>query len=350
MNYYVFRINYGSCYEFIREKALNGELRQGWGAEGMSVVEPCEAFMEAWHNVWGMDDANGRYIIRKYNNIRTMLEIEPGDIIIIPKLSMNSKNDMQSFLIAECKGKYSFSPINNDFGHIINIKPIASCPYAHNSYSHTVAAKFKSYRKAVNKVYSESFIESVDALIGEYLCNKENFQTADYSNIKKLSAPTSDAQKQYYKSILDTINNWDSSILEKIIVELFEKNGYVITGRNQYDGKGGDIDIVLNSFVPNTLMADVFSFSKDLHSPEVRIQAKKKSGEKDENDIEGVKQLIQMKKYDHSENAINILISTIESFNEETKEMAAKENIILIGGYEFASLLVKYGIEFIDNV
>ena len=33
MNYYVFRINYEESYKLIRENALKGELRQGWGAE-----------------------------------------------------------------------------------------------------------------------------------------------------------------------------------------------------------------------------------------------------------------------------------------------------------------------------
>lgn len=349
MNYYVFRINYEESYKLIRENALKGELRQGWGAEEMSVNNSCTEFKDAWYRVWGEDDAEESYINRKYNNIKIMLDMEPDDIIIIPKLNKNDENDMQSFLIAKCTGKYSFSPINNDFGHIIKIDPIVSCPYAHNSHSNVVVAKFKSYRKAVNRVYNEGFIEAVDALINEYNSTPDKFQTAEYSNIRKLNEPTLNERSKYYKKIIDTINEWDASILEKIIVELFEKNGYVVTGRNRYDRKGGDIDIALNCFVPNTLMSDVFAFSKELHIPEVRIQAKKKVGEKDENDEEGVNQLIQMKKKEHSENSINILINTAAKFNEATRIKAAKENIILINGYDFASLLVKYGIEFIEN-
>ena len=48
------------------------------------------------------------------------------------------------------------------------------------------------------------------------------------------------------------------------------------------------------------------------------------------------------------ENAINIVINTTKDFSDETKKKAAEYNIILINGTDFASLLVKYGLNFIE--
>ena len=48
----------------------------------------------------------------RYNNLSIMLEIEPGDYIIVPKVSMEEDYVCRSFVIAKCKKKYHFDVLS----------------------------------------------------------------------------------------------------------------------------------------------------------------------------------------------------------------------------------------------
>lgn len=50
-NYYVFRINYYNYYRNIREEALLGRLRQGWGNSRMCLDYERD-FIKGWTEVW----------------------------------------------------------------------------------------------------------------------------------------------------------------------------------------------------------------------------------------------------------------------------------------------------------
>ena len=73
----------------------------------------------------------------------------------------------------------------------------------------------------------------------------------------------------------------------------------------------------------------------------IHVQAKNKKGI-DDNDIEGALQLAGTEGY---EKQINILINTTSEFSSEVKKYADENGIILINGFDFASLLIKYGID-----
>ena len=126
---------------------------------------------------------------------------------------------------------------------------------------------------------------------------------------------------------------------EKLIETLFSSQGYHLMARNQYDGEGGDIDLVFSAYAPNTLMGDAFECSDEGAVPQIRIQAKKKKGE-DKEDCEGINQLI---KFDDHNSAINIVISTAEKFSEKARSLARDNGVFLINGRSFAQLLIKYG-------
>ena len=79
-------------------------------------------------------------------------------------------------------------------------------------------------------------------------------------------------------------------------------------------------------------------------SPEICIQAKKKEGT-DADDLHGVKQLILMKDKEEYQNSIFIVINSEKEFSNDAKEKAGKANIILLNGYQFANLLVRYDVE-----
>jgi len=344
MNYFVFRINYEDAfYPVLRDEIMiHGRLRQGWGADGMTLLQPKETFIDAWKQVWGDENATETYMSGKWNMLQIIREMNEGDLIVIPKMSADDQNHWSYFTIAErTADPYYFQPVDNDFGHIVPVRPIVSFSYNHNDKSRIVSAKFKAYQRPINRVYSSEFCDAVDALVNEFHNNPDSCQSVDRTSLAALAMSALNGKNAYLEQLVSQINHWQPSHLEKIIEELFVKNGYIKRGNNRYDRKGGDVDLVFEAFVPNTFMADIFSFSNNAHMPEIRIQAKNKTGI-DDGDIEGVEQLIKMEGH---EAAINILINTTREFSERAKSLAAEKGIILINGMEFASLLVKYGLD-----
>lgn len=350
MSYYVFRIDYGACYDLIKKELQEHKiLRQGWGFDNMDLRNG-DSTLEQMVKVWG-DEGRARYSI-----LSPMLNMEPGDIVIVPKLDNDAPLEdwkgsykwARTFTILKCTKGYSFSPIStsgygndirNDFGHIIGVEPIASFSYDYDDASRTVSKKFKAYRKAINNAYNEDFIKAVESLIAE---SQNGLNTHDEkTQLEAISASTIEARNDYLKKIIERINQWDSSKLERIIEELFARCGYNFIARNQCSGQGDDVDLVFEAFTGNTLLESISDIASDIVTPLIHVQAKNKSGI-DDNDIDGALQLVKAEGY---EKAINILINTTQKFSNEAKKYADEKSIILISGSEFASLLVKYGID-----
>lgn len=344
MSYYIFRICYESDDSYTKLRTCiikNNELRQGWGAKGMDLQNQ-DDFIKAWPKDWGSD---ADYILRKYRNLSIMLEMKEYDRIIIPKLSFNHKNGNNFFVIAELdKTGYTFSPLENDFGHTIHIRPIVkSCSYAHNGDSRTISGKFKAYRRAINRVYDENFISAVEHLIEQSKLKPNDFSKDDQSPIEALTDSTREKRQAYLSDLVDKINQWQPNQLERVVEELFSKNGYVITKKNHYDSKGGDIDLIIRAFPSKTLMSDIFCLSSDgSFIPEIHIQVKNKKGH-DYDDTNGIDQLVNMDV--NCNNNINILINTTKTFSDKAKKRADQKGVTLINGTEFAALLVKYGLD-----
>ena len=347
MSFYVFRIDYGDCYDLIKKELLEHKvLRQGWGFDGMDLRNGEGIFAQTWDN--------GE---RRCRIISPMLNINPGDIIIIPKLNIDSPlGDWEmsyewahTFTIVRCKEGYSFAPIStagysgderNDFGHMIGVELLGSFSYAHNDSARTVSAKFKAYRKAVNNVYNEDFIKAAENLIAEKETGSDTHAVKTPLYALSASKPVIDARNDYLLNIIGVINGWEATQLERIIEELFTRCGYSCIARNVYDGHGADVDLVFESFASNTLLESISKISSDL-VPVIHVQAKNKKGI-DDNDIEGALQLAGTEGY---EKQINILINTTSEFSSEVKKYADENGIILINGFDFASLLIKYGID-----
>lgn len=346
MSCYVFRINYAQDYGRVCGELAEGRLRQGWGGTGMTADQPAEGYLAAARSAWG-PAAGEREILRRYRNFRIMLEMQPGDRIVIPKVDLRGTGVWRSFAIAICgEGGYRFSPIESrdgglDFGHIVPVRPVTSFSYSHNASSLSVSAKFKAYRSPVNRVYDERFASAVEQLLREYEADPASARREDQTGMEALSVPIAAAKRAYLECVVEQLRSWQPYQLEKVIEELFVKNGYVKLGSNCYDRRGGDIDLVFGAFPPNSLTADIFELSETGSMPEIRVQAKKKRGA-DPWDIQGIRQLTAM---DGHQSAVNILISTSSEFSPEAKEEAARQDVSLISGLEFAALLVKYGLD-----
>lgn len=153
-NYYVFRINYDDNFKLIRNELINNHLlRQGWGTYDMAVDSGYDAFKAGWQAHWEKDlkDDTMRF---RYNNLSIMLEIKPGDYIIVPKVSLDEDCVCRSFIIAKCKSKYRFDVHKEaeDFGHIIEVEDVFGCGYDKNLLSQNIKSKFIAYQSPLNRV------------------------------------------------------------------------------------------------------------------------------------------------------------------------------------------------------
>lgn len=344
-NYYVFRINYGEHFPQLRKELLNGQrLRQGWGTYGMAVNASYDSFKAGWQAEWekNLPDETMR---ARYHNLSIMLEIEPGDYIIVPKVSVAEPEVCRSFVIARCRKKYRFEvlPEAEDFGHIIEVEDVFSCGYDKNLHSQNIKSKFIAYQSPLNRVRNVSFIESVEELVRLHREQPKEFEKDSTDLISMVSSATAAARNQYLEEIVRALQKLDNHKFEEIIGELFQKNGYTKTDQNWYDREGGDVDLVFESFNRSTLMYHVFEIC-DVKMPHIYVQAKKKTGT-DAGDIVGVDQLVKMEERIPEKNAVLMVINLTDAFSEEAKAKAEENGIILMNGRTFASLLVRYGIE-----
>ena len=182
MNYYVFRVDYDEQFSFIRAELLQGRLRQGWGGFGMDIRNSLEDFLAARVNNRGAFSNSKRYLTRdyhigKYYNLRKMLKIEIGDLIVIPKLSVDNPYVGNYFTVVRCTKEYDFYvPANvGDFGHIIGVEILFSCPYDFNFSAQTISGKFQSYRSSLNHVWKKDFQDAADKLVestSDFFSNK----------------------------------------------------------------------------------------------------------------------------------------------------------------------------------
>lgn len=350
-NVYIFRVNYEQYYNKILDELKKGRLRQGWGASGMDINEAysLDDYIHGWENAWGLPDRNLNYVKNKYNNLKIMLEMKKGDLIIIPKVY-----DYNSFTIVTVGGEYYFDKSEDvfkdgsnvdDFRHVIPIdleKSFKSISYHSCHESEIIKAKFRAYQYPVNRVYNKDVIESVNKILSTDMENlSEDKRYLDILDIKNM-----DPYKSVLEEMLEKIRSWSPDSLEKIIEELFESNGYVLERRNSYDRKGGDIDLTFKCPVGGIVenIASIANQETKLYLPKINIQLKKKYNI-DINDIEGVNQLINMS--NDEENSINILMSTADDFTTECKQKAEGNGVVLVNGNNLAKLILKYGnIEF----
>ena len=350
MAYFVFRISYDENFNILHKELSAGRLRQGWGADGMDIRNSEQNFLNARVKNWGNFETSPKhdtqtYTINKYHNLRTMLDINTDDLIIIPKVNIASDFVERYFTVAKCTAKYDFNVLQNlnDFGHIIGVENLFSVPYDLDGDSQIVSGKFRAYQSSVNNVFNEGFKNAIDNLIATHKNNPQQFssQQASQSNLTILSQNTASARKIYLQAVVNALRTLPPNKFEKIIEELFIKNWHKLIRRNFYNGKGGDVDLVFEMFPENTLMHDIFKVTET--EQKIFIQIKKKVG-KDLNDSAGINQLDEMNKHSGGNNIL-ILINTTDEFSDEANSLAEEKNVILINGEMLADIIVRRGID-----
>lgn len=324
---FVFRVANDNLY--VQEEFKKGRLRQGWGNSSANL----NVTLEEWVDKQCKRDPfwnNREYYTSKYNNLRKMLEISEGDILIVPKLPSSSQ-----FTICKASGRYEFKRPDDfdgdDFYHVIpiDLDSVRVFSYHANEYCENIRAKMRAYQSPINRVWNETIQNIASVLLTEDIQSEESSLSTIIDAIK------TDCYKA--ENTLQRFRNLGNRTTEKIVQLIFGKLGYELIDSNSYDRNGGDADLI---FKDNALSEffEVASNSTEIDN-KVYVQIKNKNGV-DANDAEGVTQLIR--RTVDIPGATKILISTADKFTEECQNLAKRNNILLIDSLGFIKLIFKY--------
>ncbi|WP_300328890.1 restriction endonuclease [Fusobacterium sp.] len=342
MKYYIFRIDYEEI-DYFQKNLEKGILRQGWGVKDLSLldsegkVRSQEEWVESCPTEWKSTEKAKKYLFSKNTNLKKMLEMKEGDIILVPKFP-----NWNMFSLYKVKGKYYFDlEEKGDYGHCIPVEvattlsnEVDKCfAYNANDSAKMIHSKLRAYQTSINSIYSKEIINAIENLlkirsIKEEISISEILKDIFYKNIKEM------------KNLNNKIFSVRPDDVEKIVEEIFKKQGYLVESKNLYDKKGGDSD---RTFIkPLPILSEV---DNELGNCRVYVQIKKKDGVYDEEEgIDQLEKIIQSKEIKEENNKIieiyKVLVCTGE-FSTRIKELANEKGIILIDGIQLIKLCLK---------
>ncbi|WP_100374138.1 restriction endonuclease [Bacillus sp. FJAT-45037] len=329
---FVFRQSTSHKKELYKE-IEKGRLRQGWGfAEGLSLLNGRDTFIDNFKQASSHWDAT-----RLWATLSRMLQIKPGDIMIIPK-----QPDHHHFVIMQAKLRedgvscYEFAdPLQStdDYRHIIHIDK-ASIQVVHYEalYPSIIKRLLKSiaYSSPVNVVRRKEFNEAIHTLLESATTSKE------LEEAHPLQIKMKEVEKKLHQEWVAEARNLPPSDFEKVVKIFMEANGFETERANHYDRLGGDIDLICKKEVP-------------LHTPFepskmeliYYIQVKKHKGKTDETGVKQLNQMVDHLLVESGQNVQKILISLADDFSDTCKQLADESNVLLIDGLAFAEMYVK---------
>jgi len=310
----------------------SGRLRQGWGASGLSLWGAPEKkigkkeWEENYRKAWG-----GKPSARRYSALTPMLEIEEGDVVVMPK-----QPESDQFSVARVSGKYRFEEgnlLDNDFGHVIPVDPdsVRTFNFCAGTDAYTVSSLFSraNHRYPVTFAYGQSHIQAALNLL----------ESADNLAAQKdmVEVALDDAVMVSAQAMQKEITKWNGKRFEAAVKKVFEKRGYNLENYRTFDGQGGDADMVVSPPSNNHIL---------FMPQKIAVQVKWKSGV-DQNDINAVEQLLVWDEI--KDGAVKkFVISSADRFTDKCKRKAEDEDVTLIGGLNTMYFLM--GIDRVDDI
>lgn len=330
MRCFLFRINTDA--EEVRNDIVLGKLRQGWGKSEMSLLKNDEIVSkDEWRNNFPQEwDCSDEYINRKYDNLKIMLDMKKDDVIIIPKFP-----SWDSFSVVKVADGYKFEMPKtvDDFGHYIEIDfdSLRSFKYGFDDSSTKIHSKLRAYQSPLNNVWNKEILE----------CAKKLLEKDSSEEVQKIENIIKINFEKELKDIANSLQKVSARDLETVVEKLFLKKGYSLESRNSFDRKGGDADLILTKCLP---ILEEIDESKSCDR--IYIQIKHKKGLYSETEgVEQLNKIVKTKEADSENTNLNNVYKVLvcsSTFSEELKEIAAKENIILIDGLQLTRLMIKY--------
>ena len=320
----IFRTDEGN--EWLFEELLQGRLRQGWGAPGLSLITPNGEPVEKmdWEATYRKRKGWGDPSPRRFSILNGMLDLNDGDYVVMPKMPT-----WDQFTVARVSGGYRFEIADrcDDFGHIVPVYRDSVRSFAHraNDQSFLVSALFAraNHRPAISFCYSIEHIAAVRQLL-EMPSNLTEKPRKDL-----LEAAMDDAFRVAAESFAETVAGWNGQIFENAVKQRFIDQDYQVKDYNRYDGEGSDMDMVVSPPLSQ-------------HTPflpaEIAVQVKCKQGI-DEDDTWAVEQIDRWAEWQGS-TATKYVISTASRFTERAQEEAAANGVVLIGGLQTMCFLL----------
>ena len=295
-----------------------GRLRQGWGAEGMSLLdENGEALSK---DKWEQNYKNSRIgwgspSSRRYSALNKMLKIKDGDVVVLPKMPKSNQ-----LSVCRVSGDYRFGElVDGDFGHIIPVdqNSVRTFNYRSSDDAYEISRLFHraNHRYPVTFAYNKNNIKAAGELLKQ---PRDNLEEKNEDAL--VQASLDNALKAAAQAMQEKIKNWNDLQFEQAVRAAFENQGYkVVSGYRRYDGKGADVDLVVEPPINN--------YSRFM-PPQIAVQIKWKQGT-DSDDVNAVEQLV---KWQESDTVGKFVISSADKFTQVCKDKAEGENITLIGG------------------
>lgn len=307
-----------------------GRLRQGWGVQGLALTRDGKPVgkveWEGQHRKvgWG-DPSRLRFAI-----LRRMLEVGEGDIAVIPKMPQ-----WNQFSIARVSGDYYFenSYDRDDFGHILPVDPasVRTFNYRANDDAYLVSGVFSraNHRPAVSFCYGEENVAGALRLL-----DKESNLT-ERTRSELSVARMDDAFRTAARQLQEEVLAWNGQWFEEAVRQAFHDQGYKVKDHPHYDGKGGDVDILVSPPIDRFRI-----FLPDSVAGLIAVQVKWKQGV-DRDDTYAVKQIVQGAKL-QKDDATTFVMSSASKFTEEAEGEAAESGVTLIGGLQTMCFLLGF--------
>jgi hypothetical protein len=331
-----------------------GRLRQGWGVTGLDLRQGLESYSRSYIDAWGQADLTEEMRIARETEGRArfailhpMLDIVPGDRIVVPK---QPRWDRFLILLAEPVDGHVYifddgkrqrdNPLEDDFRHVIHTNPtrLSEFGYHDNIDTLIVNRKMRAYQAAVNNVWNPELQQAIEHLLEGVRGGAVIPQTPPGDDTGPAEVVRRAALEKAVAQVLETLRTVAPHILEKIVEDIFERQGFETIARNRFTGGGGDIDRVFHWLAEGHPLLERLSPDLELGLT-LNVQVKQKSGI-DLDDVHGAKQLLAMRS--GAINEYSILISTADTFTPECVMFAQREKVILVDGKAFAELYLKF--------
>ena len=302
-----------------------GRLRQGWGRDGLSLRTPDGEAVEkgAWEEAYRSLPGWGEPSPRRFAILQWMLEMEEGSIVVVPKMPTPHE-----FTIARVNGSYTFSmdEERGDFGHIVPVDPttVRTFAYRANDEAYDVSALFAkaNHRPPVSFACAADHVKAAGRLLGL----QSSRESQPEHELRKGQIAV--AYREAAKALSRETKKWNGHRFEEAVKDAFENLGWRVIARNQYDRKGGDVDLVVQPLGSQGL------FLPD----EIAVQVKWKHG----TDYDDVTAIVQIERWatSRASNATKFVISSADRFTQDARKAAKANDVVLVGGMQTMCFLL----------
>ena len=320
----VFRTDQGN--EWLYDELAEGRLRQGWGAPGLGLTtvdgEPVKK--GDWEAAYRQREDWGDPSPRRFAILRRMLELDRGDIVVMPKMPA-----WDQFTIACASGGYRFEVAGgrDDFGHVIPVYPDSVRTFGYGACREAFLVSGLFAR--ANHWPAVSFCGS-----GEQVGAARRLLELPSSLVARprrelLGLAIDDAFRAAAESLAADVEGWNGQLFEYAVRGCFVDQGYEVKEYPRYDREGGDVDMVIS---PPPSRHGLFL------PAEIAVQVKWKQGI-DEDDAWAVGQIDRWAEWQGS-SAMKYVISSAADFTEKAREEAAANDVVLIAGLQTMCFLL----------